>query len=735
MPRLQALLECVGQALCEKGQKALRRQWPYADLLLDIAKAAYDNAHRKLPGADLRLALADLAACPSHEYDRRLGELIADLSQTHSVPKEALADYLRAFPPTVRLVFRRPSDPDGHTAPENLVFYKVDEFLRFLPPRAPRFKPGDHPEGLDGWVLTELRGLGECSEVWRAEDPNRPDEPSVALKFAIDPETRDLVKSGADLFKKTFGLNEIAGILPLNSVYLESDPPCLESPFVYGYDLTGLIFDWKWRYEHAKPDPALKLIRRLTGIIAEAHAKGVVHRDLKPSNVILHPTEGGKFTMWVSDFGWGQIVAGRSLDLAKLGARGEMQRLAYRGAATALYASPQQAKKEPPTQPDDVHALGVIWYQLLKRDPTAAAPVGTEWVEEFRPHGFTDSQARLLQSCLATRPDKRPRTAAHLVEQFGQVTVGTGSKDGSNGSKQFSLKSPSSTTHTPVNTTSRGKSFDAEAAASQAAAMLAAAGGGPITSGGPLSTSGFRLVKNSIGMTFARIPAGTFTMGSTDKEHGHREHEGPPHEIRISRAFYLAVTPVTQAQYLHVMGKNPAKYSKSRGGGNEHPVETVHWKEAESFCIRLAQLGDEEVQRRSYRLPTEAEWEYACRAGTKTAFSSGEKLTPHDGIFAGTGGKYGGKSTAPVGITPPNSFGLTDMHGNVQEWVHDWYDEYYYFESPAEDPNGPGRGVLRIARGGCWNMLPTDCRSASRRPYPPDTHSDTIGFRVVMVVA
>ena len=734
MPRLQALLECVGQALCEKGHKALRRQWPYADLLQDIAKAAYENAHRKLPGHDLRLALADVAACPAHEFDRRLGELIADLSQTHSVPKEALADYLRAFPPTIRLVFRRPSDPEGHTAPESLTFYKPDEFLQFLPPRAPRFKPGDQPPGLDGWKLAELRGLGECSEVWTGEDPNRPEDSPTALKFAIDPETRDRVKEGAELFQKVFAINSITGVLPLRSVYLESDPPCLESPFVYGYDLTGLMFDWKWRYDHAKPEATLKLVRRLAGIIGEAHAKGMVHRDLKPSNVILHPTEGGKFTMWVSDFGWGQIQAVRSLELAKLGARGELQRLAYRGASTVLYASPQQAKKEPPTPADDVHALGVIWYQMLKRDPTAAAPVGTEWIEEFRPHGFTDSQARILQSCLATRPDKRPRTAAHLVEQLAGVTMGSGVKD-PDGSKLISLKNPSSTTHTPMNAAARAKSFDADAASSQAAAMLASVGGAPITSGGPLSTSGFRLVKNSIGMTFARIPPGSFLMGSSDQESGHREHEGPPHEIKITRPFYLAVTPVTQTQYLHVMGKNPAKYSKSRGGTTEHPVETLTWKEAESFCIRLAQMSDEEVHNRSYRLPSEAEWEYACRGGTKSAFHSGERLTPNDAIYAGSGGKYGGKSTAPVASTPPNAFGLTDMHGNVQEWVNDWYDEYYYFESPNENPNGPGRGVLKLARGGCWSMLPADCRSANRRPYPADTHSDTIGFRVVMVVA
>ncbi|MDB5308868.1 MAG: pkn1 8 [Gemmataceae bacterium] len=735
MPRLQALLECVGQALCEKGRKALRRQWPYADLLHDVAQAAFDLVHRKLPGPDLRLALADLAACPAHEYDRRVGDLIADLSQTHSVPAEALADYLRAFPPTARQVLRRPSDPEGRTTPEKMSFYKADEFLPFLPPRPPRFRPGDKPEGLDGWVLTELRGLGECSEVWRGEDPARPDESPAALKFAIDPETRDRVKGGTELFTNVFPLNEVPGILPLRSVYLETDPPCLEAPFVYGYDLAGLMCEWRWRYDTPKPEAALKLIRRLAAIVAAAHAKGVVHRDLKPSNVLLHPTEGGKFTMWVTDFGWGQIESVRSLELAKLGAKGENQRLAYRGAATVLYASPQQAKKEPPTQPDDVHALGVIWYQLLKRDPAAAAPVGTEWVEEFRPHGFTDSQARVLQSCLATRPDKRPRTAAHLAEQLGQVTVGPAAGDSPDGSKLISLKTPSTPTHTPVSTTARGKAFDAAAASNQAAAMLAAIGGGPIAAGGPLSTtSTVRLVKNTIGMTFARIPAGTFVMGSADTEHGHRAHEGPPHEVKLTHAFYLSITPVTQAQYERVMGKNPAKFTKARGGSPDHPVESVTWKEAEAFCLHLAQLPDEEVHNRSYRLPTEAEWEYACRAGSTTAFANADKLTPQEGVTAAAGGKYGGKSTGPVGSGLVNAFGLSDMHGNVQEWVNDWYEEYYYFDCPKENPNGPGRGVLKVARGGCWGMLPSDCRSAARRPYAPDTRADTIGFRVVMVV-
>jgi serine/threonine protein kinase len=183
----------------------------------------------------------------------------------------------------------------------------------------PKFRAGMKPPGLDNWTLTELRGLGECSEVWKGEDPNQPDHSPAALKFAIDPESRDRVKAGTELFTKVFELNHVAGILPLHSVFLESDPPCLESPFVYGYDLTGLMFEWKWRYNTPKPEAALKLVRRLAAILASAHQKNMVHRDLKPSNVLVHPTEGGKFTMWVTDFGWGQIESVRSLELARGG--------------------------------------------------------------------------------------------------------------------------------------------------------------------------------------------------------------------------------------------------------------------------------------------------------------------------------------------------------------------------------------------------------------------------------
>lgn len=736
MPRLQALLECVGQALCEKGRKALQGQWSFADVLPEVARTAFDYAQRKLPGAELRQALADCASVEPRELERRLAELIAELSQTHAVPKAELTAYLRAFPAAVRQVFRRPSDPQGLTAPEKLTLYKPEELALFLPPRLPRFTPGAKPTGLEGWTLTRLLGFGPHTEVWEAEDPQQGENSPAAFKFVTDPDLAEKVKASTDLFTRAFDLNGLPGVLPLRSVYLETDPLALEVPYVYGYSLTGLLLEWKWRYDTAKPEAALKLVRRLAVILGEAHQKGFVHRDVKPANILLHPTEGGKFTLWVGDFGWGQLSAARSVEQSRLLPRGESQRLAGLGQATPLYASPQQSKKEPPTPTDDIHALGVLWYQLLARDPAAAAPVGTEWVEELRPAGFTDSQARVLLSCLSTRPDRRPRDAVALAEQLAHVTVAPPNPSSPDGSKLISLRNPGSAVLSSGPVTARGKTVDPQAAAASAAALLAAAGGGPLTSGpGAAAGSVARIIKNSVGMTFVRIPAGSFRMGSPDDEPGHREYESPVHEVKITKPFYLSVTPVTQAQYEAVRpGKNPSRFTRANGGGPDHPVDSVTWEQAVRFCELLARLPEEEVHGRVYRLPTEAEWEYACRAGTTTAYHCGERLTGKDALFAGSGGRYAQKSTGPVAQYPANAWGLHDMHGNIQEWVQDWFDEYYYFDSPVEDPPGPSRGSLKTVRGGCWAMLAADCRSAARRGHDPDAPSDTIGFRVVLVV-
>lgn len=733
MPRINALLECIGLAVCEKAGRQLARDARFGDVLLDVAKATLEYAKKSLAADDLAQAFGQIASLTRDAMKERLDPLLDGLARVHALPFRAeLREYLALLPSCARRFLTRPSDPTGKTVPDAVQIQKPEDLLLFLPPRLPHLRTT--PEGLEGWQLVEPLAFGEADETWRATDPSQTGA-VAALTFVTDAEARKAVADQRKLYLDVFNLANVSGVLPLRSVYLETDPPAFDSPHLSGYDLASLMWDWKWKYDTAKPDAALKLMKRVCDIVAGAHAVGIVHRDLKPSNIRLHPTEGGKFTVWVAQYGWGQTAAIRSLMLSRgTTPRPEQLRLALRGAHTVLYAAPQVAKKEPPTPRDDVYSLGVVWYQLLRRAPHAPAPIDTDWAEELAAAGVTDSQARLISACLSTRPDKRPESAAHLAELLAEVVVAPPA--GTDGSKLMPIKAQSADPPTgwdmmPLSATA-GSSSGAKAAGPVSGGTrgsrpgLAAAVGstGPGYGGLP------KMVTNSYQISFALIPPGTFEMGSDPEEPGRREHEGPKHTVTISRPFYLGVFPVTQEQYERVTGMNPAVFHKGKGGGPAHPVEHVPWEEAMEFCKRLTATNEEKKQGRAYRLPTEAEWEYACRAGTTTPYWCGDKFTPDHGHYAAAG-KAG--LTAPVGLHPANPWGVCDTHGNVQEWCADWYDEYYYFDCPARDPQGPAQGMLRSVRGGCWSSFGTDCRSAARRGHDPASPGNTVGFRVVLV--
>jgi uncharacterized protein (TIGR02996 family) len=250
-------------------------------------------------------------------------------------------------------------------------------------------------------------------------------------------------------------------------------------------------------------------------------------------------------------------------------------------------------------------------------------------------------------------------------------------------------------------------------------------------------------VTNSIGMQFALIPAGTFLMGSPEDEEGREEDEGPQHEVTLSRPFWLRVHPVTQAQYEQVMGTNPSWFS-SQGPGNakvekqdtrSFPVEQVSWEDAAAFCRTLSERAAEQEHRRVYRLPTEAEWEYACRGGiSSTPFSFGHSPSLTQANFDGTdpgGGAAAGPSPrrpTPVGSYPPNAFGLFDMHGNVWEWCADRDEPYPY--GAITDPTGRSKGSCRVIRGGAWSHSGWNCRAAARSRCEPARRDCDLGFRV-----
>lgn len=270
-------------------------------------------------------------------------------------------------------------------------------------------------------------------------------------------------------------------------------------------------------------------------------------------------------------------------------------------------------------------------------------------------------------------------------------------------------------------------------------------------------------VANSLGMTLVLVPAGRFVMGSPPEEEG-RANDERSHRLRITQPFYLATHETTVAQFRRFVDETgyqtEPEYARVPGHGwsathpegfrgreyswcnpgfpqtDEHPVVGVTWNDAQAFCRWLSRKEGSE-----YRLPTEAEWEYACRAGKTGPFSTTSPIVPRLLLNArdsnstesklGLPRDDGFRWTAPIGSFPPNPLGLYDMHGNVMEWCEDWYRKDYYAESETDDPKGPESGKGRVVRGGSWFDRAAMARSANRAMSPPIFSLFNLGFRVV----
>jgi sulfatase modifying factor 1 len=269
-------------------------------------------------------------------------------------------------------------------------------------------------------------------------------------------------------------------------------------------------------------------------------------------------------------------------------------------------------------------------------------------------------------------------------------------------------------------------------------------------------------ITNTIGMKLKEIPAGTFTMGSPEGEDGPEgqgktwdevpeeikdtfERLGIPqaereylagvrrdnetqHPVTITKAFYMQTTEVTQEQWTAVMGTDPWKGKDFVKEGPNYAATWISWDDAVAYCKKLS-----EKEGKTYRLPTEAEWEYACRAGAKTTWSFGDdenKLGDYAWYFENAW-DIDEKYAHQVELKKPNAFGLYDMHGNVFEWCYDYYGEDYYKQSPAKDPTGPTSGSFRVFRGGSWLDNSRDARSAYRGRRDAGFRFNDLGFRLV----
>jgi len=360
-------------------------------------------------------------------------------------------------------------------------------------------------------------------------------------------------------------------------------------------------------------------------------------------------------------------------------------------------------------------ALGDLYY-LQNLAATIRAADGVQWKSLEPPVAGKPAGKPSKKGQAVERPTGKPSKKGQAVEQ----PTGKPSKKGQAAEKPTGKPSKKGqVAEEPAGKPSKGKAVAKQSKSSKSAARP--------PSGNLLMLT----LAKGVTMQLAPIPAGTFAMGSPPTEEGRKPNEGPVHQVTISSPFHIGIHEVTQQQYEAVIGKNP---SHSHLKGAARPVETVSWEEAVEFCRKLS-----EKTGRTVRLPTEAEWEYACRAGSTTRFCFGD-----DEKDLGKYAWYTDNSehtTHPVGQKAPNGWGLYDMYGNVWEWCADWFAPSYP-NGPQTDPKGPESGptnvvssgsAARVVRGGSFTFRPAACRSATRGRGAPDARNGHyFGFRVVV---
>lgn len=449
---------------------------------------------------------------------------------------------------------------------------------------------------------------------------------------------------------------------------------------------------------------ATRIAIEVARVLEILHGRGLVHGDLRPSNLLV----GADNAIRISDFA-GSWLQPRNAD----------------------YSSPETLAGGAPTAASDIYSLGATYFALL----TGHAPFGDTADEA----ALREAHARrpvpsvrlenseiplrcemLIQRAMAKQPGERHQSVAELRANLEELL------------REAPSRPAPLPPVPPIKSGWRRKLPSLRMTLTPALLVLAMSAAAYFTFLRP----GARPAKpkqenpavvkrptfrNALGMTFVQPPLGAFEMGDP------LQADGRVHSVRLTKPFAIGTHEVTQAQFQSIMGHNPSELRSESG-----PVDSVTWDEARQFCERLTQHEAERRMGRIYRLPTEAEWEYCCRAGSRGPFAFGGRLS----VDQANTRMSGLNRPMPPGNYPPNAWGLFDMHGNVWEWCSDWYKSDYYPESPINDPPGPASGIRRVLRGGSWNSPPDQCTSAHRGDrIPPTQRSSEVGFRIVCIGA
>ena len=650
--------------------------------------------------------------------------------------------------------------------------------------------PGTHPQAqhVGRFELRERLGAGAFGVVYRAHDPllNR----DVAVKLpSAGAFASEQVRARSVREAQAAARLRHANIVPIYEAGFDGDRFFVASALIAGQTLRAAIPD-----AGLDPRRAADIARKLAGALQSAHVQGIVHRDVKPANVMLDQ-QGEPQLM---DFGLAHLAdataqltsdgsvlgtpaymspeqagaplgtVGPASDQYSLGATFYQMltgRLPFEGQpAVVIYLVRTHSPPAPRSlRPDIPPTLEAICLRAMARRPedrygscADLAQALDEWLHARGPAptaAIASASAPRAPAVLPAppplpQPAPLPPPAPVPVAAYPPVT----SASSVMGMTPLPSTAPQPAPMPAVNVPAR-RSFLAWLGGVGLVGVLiwfcvhigklawqAAAGAGDKLNT-PSRRTPAEVIRNSLGMQLVLISASEFQMGSTREELGRHADESQ-HHVQIAQPFYLGQYEVTQAEFEQLLGRR-ISYFSAEGQGHEqvaggdtgrHPVECVSWELATEFCQRLSDLPAELKAGRVYTLPTEAQWEYACRAGTTTPFHYGLAINGHEANINGEGG-YGSlgpgpyrKRTLPVGSFEPNAFGLYDMHGNVWEWCQDLYAPYP--GGPAVDPTGFATSGLHVLRGGSWTDGASSARCA-HRATEQGLLAQAIGFRVV----
>jgi len=638
----------------------------------------------------------------------------------------------------------------------------------------------------DRFVMLDVLGEGGMGRVYKAHDTRMGRDVAFKVirkeKLAHPNAAERFVQEIQALARMTKHPNVVEVFIA--DVYGDHHYCVME--YIDGAHLTKMVRD-----HGPLPIPlACDAIRQAALGLQHASETGLVHRDIKPSNIIV-PRNGGPVKL--VDLGLARLMDAPGGE--------DANRITQEGfvIGTPDFLAPEQARN--PMAVDvraDIYSLGGTLYYIL----TGRVPYdGANATEKMLKH-CTDPPPRLLPFrpdapphleqivhwCMAKRAEDRPQVPLQLAMALYPFcpppSAGTGpfvaapaptsgrfaaapaypaypappvytpqgappaAADPNPSSQVFKLP-PQETDGDPIRRRSEGKFPTGMVLIALGALFVAGVLGYGVYRAflrGPSPADVPDPFTNTQSMKMVRLEGGTFRMGSPDNEPGRRPDEGPTREVTIRGPFFMSATEVSNGQFIKVMGRSDSRASEMAASTEHLPVDSVSWEEANEFCKKLTEKEKKSAWYRKtweYRLPTEAEWEYACRAGTTTPFAFGDSVQwgeqamfrPVEDDPQGLGGdplpqrwpKFGQN----VGKAKPNEFGLHDMHGNLAEWCSDWYRSEAYKDAARDNPTGPADGDRRVARGGSFRDPAGLTRSAARAGYRPTEKLKTVGFRVV----